>query len=147
MMPGLLISLVERVVERILLPLAFVMRDLGALLRAPPRPSDAPLISGIAPAEVGNARTLSDAQLEQLHTWLRLHQAGWRRHASPPYVPSYDARVEHSDGTKTDMLFFTHIRPEVRFFQQLKTGQRDGGWLSVPLAEVERLISLLREKA
>ena len=144
MFPRSLVLLIDRHIDCILLTLAFAMRDVRELFRAHPRPSDAPLIAGIAPAEEADTRTLSGSQLEQLHNWVRLHQEGWRRHASPPSVPSYSVKVEHSDGTKTDVLFFTRIRPEIRFCQEFKSGRRDGGWLAVPLIDVERLISLLR---
>ncbi len=143
--PRRLMFRMSQIIEIIVLLLAFAMRDVRERFRPRPRPNDAPLVSGIAPAEEGNTRPLSETQLEQLHCWFRQHQEGWTRFACPPYFPNYLVRVEHSDGTIMDVLFFTKIRPEVRF-RKLRDGRSDGGWLSVPRAEVERLIALLSDK-
>lgn len=135
-----------RVSEFGVLLLALAMQDLRELFRTRPHPSDAPLVSGIAPSENGSTRPLSETQLGQLQSWLREHQKGWRRYANPPYVPSYSFQVEHSDGTTTDLLLFTHIRPEIRF-TEFNNGRSDAGWLALPVAEVERLIVLLGKKS
>jgi hypothetical protein len=111
-----------------------------------PRPSSAPLVSGIAPGDGGSARLLSETQLRELDAWLRLHQEGWRRLITPLLNPSYMVQVEHSDTTTTLVSLFLRASSGIRF-QKFKAGRFDSGWLQLPAMEVDRLITLLKEEA
>jgi hypothetical protein len=120
-----------------------LMVVLGDVFRRRPRPSSAPLVSGIAPGEGRSTRPLSETQLRQLEAWLRLRQRGWRRDIIPPVNYSYMVQVEHSDGTTTFVLLFSRMRSAI-YFKKFNAGRFDAGW---PTTEVGGLIALLREEA
>lgn len=117
------------------------------VFRRSPRPSSSPLVSGIGPLGGQDPRLLSGDQLNRLEAWLRLHQEGWRRNIIPPTNCSYMVQVEHSDGTTTFLFLFSRMQSSICFEKHTKTRRVDVGWLSLPVAEVDDLITMLRNEA
>jgi hypothetical protein len=89
--------------------------DLQELFRRRPRPSRAPLVSGITPGKQVTERPLSEAQLRHLEAWLRLHHEGWRRSCVPPVRSSLMVLVEHSDGTEMFLFLFSGRQSAICF--------------------------------
>lgn len=116
------------------------------LFRRRPRPSSAPLVSGIAPGKEVTERPLSEIQLRHLQVWLSLHQEGWRRNVIPPAGSSYMVLVEHSDGTEMFLFLFSGRQSAICFQKHGVDRQFDHGWLYPPARETDDLIALLREE-
>jgi hypothetical protein len=132
-------------VEGVLFFLLVVLESARAIFRPRPQPSDAQLISGTAPAGHGNTRPLSRAQLEQLQSWLELHQEGWKRDPfTPPSGSSYMVQVAHSDGIEMLVCFFLRQNGRVYFQKALQGGRLDSAWRSLPVEEVGSLIAMLK---
>ena len=131
-------------VETVVLILLFAVTE---MFWPSPRPSSSPLVSGIAPADGQNTRPLSKDQLNQLEGWLLLHRDGWRRNVIPPAHPSYMVQVEHWDGTSMLVVLFLRGQSNVYFSKHTKDRRFDAGWLSLPAAEVDGLITMLRQEA
>jgi hypothetical protein len=125
----------------------FLLLVVGDWFRRRPRPSGAPLVSGIAPCDDGSTRPLSETQLRKLEAWLLLHREGWRRNIIPPVSPSYMVQVEHSDRNTTFVLLFSGMRSAVYFRKHGKDRRLDAGWLHPPTTEVDSLIALLKKEA
>jgi hypothetical protein len=126
---------------------AILLVVVGNAFTRRPRPSTVPLVSGIAPSGGGNSRPLSETQLRQFEAWLRLRQQGWTRNIIPPANSSYMVQVEHSDGAATEVFLFSGMRSEIYFANSSEGGRFDAGWLHLPLAEVDDLITMLRKEA
>jgi len=93
---------------------------------------------------------LSQGQLEELSSWLKLHHSEWQMILASPLPPSYSVVLTHSDGAHTQIDLFSYNESwqhAVYIYAYDPKGKFIfGGALSLPSQDIANLKQLLSKQ-